>query len=260
MATAAERWKRELAEWAIPDHILAQAVESPWGFPVELFPADADAGDGGPSRRLALASLPPGGSILDVGCGGGAASLALVPPAGLVVGVDESAAMLDAMRDAARARGVDCVTVQARWPDGADAAPIADVVVCHHVAYNAPDLAAFAVALTGHARRRVVMELAERHPLTATAPLWRHFHGLERPSGPDASLAREVLAEAGIDAACERWARPPRNVPREAFVAMQRRRLCLPPEREPEVDRLVEPEPDLHQRRLVTLWWDAPPS
>jgi SAM-dependent methyltransferase len=257
MATAAERWQRELAGWAIPDQILAQAVEPPWGFPVELFPADAAAGHDTPSRHRAVEALPPGGSVLDVGCGGGAAGLALVPPAGLVIGLDESAEMLESMRQAARARGVEHATVQARWPDGAAAAPRADVVVCHHVAYNVPDLAGFAVALAAHARRRVVMELTERHPLTATAPLWQHFHQIDRPSGPDASLASAVLAEVGIHTECERWARPPRRVPQGALVTMHRRRLCLPPEREPEVAAAMGPEGGFLDRQLVTLWWDT---
>ena len=71
MTDAAERWQAELAGWAIPDEILAQAPESPWGFPPELFAAPPDPIDT-PSRDRALEALPPGGSVLDVGCGGGA--------------------------------------------------------------------------------------------------------------------------------------------------------------------------------------------
>ncbi|MDP9241458.1 MAG: SAM-dependent methyltransferase, partial [Actinomycetota bacterium] len=89
--SAADQWRDELASWAIPDEILAAASESPWGFPVELFRV-ADAVEPSmpdtPSRRRALEALPAGGSVLDVGCGGGAASLALAPPAGRLVGVD----------------------------------------------------------------------------------------------------------------------------------------------------------------------------
>src|SRR3954468_24194750 len=79
---AAERWRDELSAWAIPPDILAAAPEPPWGFPVELFRADAESPDT-PSRDAALAALPDGGTVLDVGCGGGGASLALVPPAAL---------------------------------------------------------------------------------------------------------------------------------------------------------------------------------
>ena len=35
--TAATRWADALAAWAIPDEILAEAPESPWGFPSPVF-------------------------------------------------------------------------------------------------------------------------------------------------------------------------------------------------------------------------------
>src|SRR5262249_36359587 len=71
------------AAWAIPDEILARAPESPWGFPVDPFRAraerSADGAAASVSARRALEALPEGGSVLDVGSGAGAASLALVP-------------------------------------------------------------------------------------------------------------------------------------------------------------------------------------
>src|SRR3954453_16192011 len=91
--TAAEAWAEALAAWAIPEEILAAAPESPWGFPVALFAPPHEPADT-PSRQLALAALGAGGSVLDVGCGGGAASMALVPPAGPITGVDSSERML----------------------------------------------------------------------------------------------------------------------------------------------------------------------
>lgn len=256
---AAERWRSELEGWTIPDAILRQAPEPPWGFPVEMFRARMTAvREGDASRRRALEALPPGGCVLDVGCGGGAAGLALVPPAGTVVGVDQSAAMLEEMAAAASRMGVAHRTIQGVWPDDAAGVPVADVVVCHNVAYNVSDLGSFARALSAHARRRVVMELTQRHPLVATAGLWLRFHGLHRPSGPDATLARAVLAEAGIDAADEASMRPPRSLPHDAEVAFTRRRLCLPPERDAEVDRALAENPDRGPRQVVTLWWDVP--
>src|SRR3989442_8618469 len=104
MGDAAERWREALASWAIPEEILARAPESPWGFPVELFASRAQAGPRNlaPSNRRALEALPEGGSALDVGCGAGAASLALVPKARRLIGVDSSAGMLEAFLDKAR--------------------------------------------------------------------------------------------------------------------------------------------------------------
>jgi hypothetical protein len=261
MATpAADRWAAELAAWAIPDEILAAAPESPWGFPPALFQApEADVGADTPSRRRALEALPHGGVVLDVGAGGGAASLPLCPPAGRLVAVDESAGMLESLAVRAAELGVGHEEVQGRWPDVAPTVPVADVVVCHHVFYNVPDLAAFALALTDHARRRVVAELTASHPLTAQAGLWRHFHGIDRPEGPTADDAVAVLREAGLDVATERFLVPPRPSPdRAEWVAFVRRRLCLQPDRDAELDALL-PTDDalLRPREAVALWWDG---
>ena len=259
-APAAARWADELAAWAIPPEILAAAPESPWGFPPALFQAAGpEAVPDTPSRRRALEALPDGGTVLDVGSGGGAASLALVPPAGRIVAVDESPDMLAALAAAAAERGVCHVEHVGRWPDVAPEVPAADVVVCHHVFYNVPDLAAFALALTDHARRRAVTELTATHPLTAQGPLWRHFHGIERPEGPTVELAVAVLEEAGLSVTVEPFASSPRpRPPRAEWVAFVRRRLCLPPERDAEVDALLPPDDALlRPRQVATVWWDT---
>lgn len=253
--SALDRWRRELAGWAIPPEILAQAPEPPWGFPVEMFRAQADPADS-PSRRVALDALGDGGSVVDVGCGGGSAAMAVVPPAHQVVGVDGSADMLGAFADAAESKGVAHQEHQGEWPAIATKVAIADVVLCHHVFYNVADLPPFVSALSAHARRRVVVEMTATHPLTALAPLWRHFHGVERPAGPTAALAEQVLREHGIEPAVQTWTRPARDVPREVYVQMNRRRLCLPVDAEPEVDRLMGDTASTG-RDVVTMWWDA---
>jgi SAM-dependent methyltransferase len=250
---AAQRWRDELEGWAIPEEILAQAPESPWGFPPELFAAPPDPVET-PSRDRALEALPDGGTVIDVGCGGGAGGLALVPPASHVVGVDESDKMLESFARAAVAHGVEHRVVEGRWPDVALDAGGADVVVCHHVLYNVADLAPFVRALTAAARRRVVVELTATHPMTTSAPLWRHFWNLDRPDGPTADLAVEVIRDLGVDAQIQRWSRPPRDVDRGVYVRMNRQRLCLPVDREQEVDEVMSPTDQ--PRDVVTLWWD----
>ncbi len=255
-AGAAEQWRAELAAWAIPDDILAAAPENPWGFPVELFRAAESAPETTPSRERALEALPPRGNVLDVGCGGGRAGLALVPPAGRLVGVDESADMLAAFAEAADGRGIAHGEVLGSWPAVAGDVEPVDVVVCHHVAYNVSELVPFAEALSAKAVSRVVLELTQLHPMVATAPLWRRFHGLDRPAGPSCDLALAVLREGGIDAAMETFEvrlAPPR---RDILVAFTRRRLCLPASRDAEVeDALVADE--WISRRLATIWWDT---
>lgn len=254
MTTAAQRWADPLAEWAIPEAIMAQAPESPWTFSTALFTAPADFGPDTPSRRRAREALPEGGTVLDVGCGGGSAGLALVPPAARVVGFDLGDDLLAAFTARAEEMGVAYQAIQGRWPDDAGRAPVADVVVCNHVAYNVPGIGAFAAELSAHARRRVVLELTGRHPRAGMNHLWRHFWDTERPTGPTADDAVAALEEAGIHPEVERAPRAPRGAPTEARVASARRYLCLPAERDPEIAALLDTEPE-PAAEIVTLWW-----
>lgn len=257
--SAAARWTEALAAWAIPQEILDAAPESPWGFPPALFHRDPEhlGAPDTPSHRRALEALPDGGSVLDVGVGGGAGSLPLAPPAAEITGVDQGAAMLESFARAAREIGVKHSVIEGSWPDIASRAPRTDVVVCHHVFYNAPDLRAFVIALSDHARHRVVAELSERHPLVSLNDLWRHFHGGSRPEGPRAEDAQAVLAEAGIQAYLERFDRPPRHrLERRDLVAFVRRRLCLSPDQDPEIDELLGDRQAITSGPVVALWWD----
>ncbi len=263
MAMAAQRWADELAAWEIPKEILDAAPESPWGFPPALFAREAAAraasrGAAGPSRHRAAEALGEEGSVLDVGSGGGAASLALVPPAGLLVAVDQSEELLQSFSDAAARRGVDHREVQGTWPEVATEVEAADVVVCHHVLYNVADLVPFIQELTDHALRRVVVELTLRHPQVRLNHLWQELHGIERPIGPTAWDAQAVLLEAGLDVRAEEWERPSMwtGVDRGEWVTFVRRRLCVGPERDPEIDALLGSDHEDPLRRAVTLWWD----
>jgi len=71
------RWREDLDSWAIPPEILAAAPETPWACPTGLFARSAeDAVAAGkdrptPSQCRAREALPGGGSLLDVGAGGG---------------------------------------------------------------------------------------------------------------------------------------------------------------------------------------------
>ena len=264
--TPTDRWRAELLSWAIPPEILAAVADSPWVIPTDVFARRADssvAAPDGASYRVAKEAVADG-SVLDVGSGAGAASLPLGRP---IVAVDVNAEMLAALKTRAQRLGLPVTTVEGRWPDVADQTPAADVVVCHHVAYNVPELRPFATALTEHARRRVVMELTANHPMAALNPLWTEMHGISRPSGPTAWDAVAVLRELGIKPHVETGPRPPRpEYPSFVeLVAITRRRLCLPPARDdelaetllrlgvdPQHPRDLPPAQDL----LVTVWWD----
>ena len=257
---AADRWAADLAAWAIPDEILAQAPESPWIHPVEMFTVDGDVPDT-VSHQRARAALPENGSVLDVGSGGGRAAIALIPPAAHLVGVDEQPRMLERFASAAQDRGVTHEEHLGSWPAIAAQVPAADVVVCHHVAYNVSALVPFVSELSAHARRRVVLELPVRHPLSRLAPYWKAFWGLDRPTGPRAEDCRDVVAESGADAQLEIWddvawsART--NLSQEQLARHTRIRLCLPESREPEVLAMMLAQPEPGPRRTATIWWDV---
>jgi ubiquinone/menaquinone biosynthesis C-methylase UbiE len=267
--SAARRWRDALDAWRIPPDILAGSSTSPWVLPVKIFAGRAHQQLDSPSGRsyeIAVEAVPIGGSVLDVGAGAGAASLALRGRAGSITAVDEDAEMLAIVADLAAGAGVDAATVGGRWPDINAAVPPADVVVCHHVLYNVADLDAFITALTAHARRRVVVEITAFHPASLLNPLWMMLHGLERPTGPTAAEAIAVIAATGVEPRSVEWHRP---ISRDGtsyheLVTSTCVRLCLGPQRRDDVEAALrelgvrEDRPYLGppSRDVVTIWWD----
>jgi len=239
--SAIGQWRQALAAWRIPRQVLAAADESPWVLPRQVFIRRADrqlARPGGESYRAAWEALDPPGSVLDIGAGAGAASLPLAARCTGITAVDSDAELLSEFARRGRDAGVQCRTVLGSWPEVADRVPPADVVVCHHVLYNVPDLEPFVAALTDHARRLVVVETTERHPLTMLNQLWLRFHGIRRPDGPTADDALAALAELGVRPQVRHWRRQPKSADLPDFatlVDVTRRRLCLPVERADEV-------------------------
>jgi hypothetical protein len=214
------------------------------------------------SHRRALEALHEGDAVLDVGAGRCAMSLPLRPPALSLTAVDGSAEMLE-NSPADR-------TVLGRWPDVADAAGGADVVVCGHVLYNVPELMPFVEALTHAARRRVVVEITASHPRNREPErtLWKHFWDLDRPTGPSWEDAREVIRETGVEPAVAIWETDQRgSFPSpEELVTLMRRTVCLPASRDREVREIVEHfaverngrwRMTSQPRRVVTFWWDV---
>ena len=250
-----EGWRAALAAWALPPEILAQAPESPWIHPVELFDVSSlDVIPDSPSHIAAREVAPS--SVLDIGCGGGRAAFACVPPATHVIGVDHQQGMLDSFAAVAARRGVTCETYLGDWPDVAAATPVADVVTCHHVFYNVADLRPFAEALTAHARKRVVVELPMQHPLTNMAPWWQHFWDLERPTTPTALDAKACLDSLGYDVQMrENVMTDVAPVDEDLAVRFMRIRLCLPASRDEDVRAFMRTLPS-QERVNVTLYWD----
>lgn len=254
------RWREDLASWAIPDRILAQAPEHPWIHPVSMFTVD-DVVPDSHSHRVAREALPRDGSVLDVGSGGGRASMALVPPAGMVVAVDQQQGMLDAFADAAKRRGIRSQEFLGDWPAVSDAVPECDVVVCHHVAYNVSDIGPFLIALDRHARVRVVIELPQHHPLSNMNPLWKQFWDLDRPTRPTAQDLHAIAGALGFDAHLdlwedETWGRRV-TLPDDERVRFARIRLCLAEDRDAEVAAALIAQSDGQPREVATVWWDV---
>ena len=253
-------WGQALGTWAIPEEILSQAQSSPWQLPVGRFAGRADdavANPGGWSYERAASALPLGGSVLDVGAGAGAASLPLAQRAGLLTAVDTSDAMLQAFAERAAALNVDAATVQGSWPAVAVDVVPHDVVVVHHVLYNVADLEPFVRALTNHARQRVVVEVPPCHPMSWSNPLWQQFWGIERPVSPTADDLVAALRSLGVrDLVVYRWQRQDLDTtPLADRVDLVTARLCLPPERRPEVEVVLRELPPVQRRDVVTIAW-----
>ncbi|MGB9377391.1 MAG: class I SAM-dependent methyltransferase [Mycobacteriales bacterium] len=270
-ASALEDWAGWLEDWAVPPEILANAEASPWVLPREVFSRRADrqiAEPTGPTHGAALAALEQPGTVLDVGSGAGATSLALIgrAPVTAITAVDNDADLLAAFAERAEQLPVGASAVKGWWPDVAVDVKPADVVVCGHVLYNIRDLGPFVLALTDHARRQVVVEITARHPLASLNPLWQRFHAVTRPGRPTADDCLAALAEVGISPEVTRWSRPaePEYAEFGDLVEVTRRRLCLPAGAAAEVavalremgqDPANPPDLGSSGRELVTMTW-----
>jgi ubiquinone/menaquinone biosynthesis C-methylase UbiE len=97
----------------------------------------------GQDRVLALADLRSGARVLDVACGTGLVTFraaAMVGPMGRVVGTDISQAMVDAVRDAAAARGLTQVSAERRDAEALDlGGETFDVALCAFGLMYVPD-------------------------------------------------------------------------------------------------------------------------
>ncbi len=257
---AGERWRTALARWAIPARILEDAPESPHEIPTELFlPQHQTCSPA--ARRQAADGMGVGGSLLDIGCGCGAASLALTSAAS-ITGVDASAAMLDEFHRQATRIGVPHRMIHGQWPEAAPEAGQHTVVTAHHVIYNIAAIEHFLCDLTAHAHMRVVMEVTRTHPQSPLNDLWRHFHGVERPTEPVADDIVEVLRELGLrpTAEIDRRGAPRQPVRRELLVAFARRRLCLTADHDQEIDRLLPHDHEAPARDVVCISWAGRPG
>jgi precorrin-6B methylase 2 len=253
-----DRWRDDIRRSAVPQPILDRAPEPEFTLEPERFrwKPDEDAKQPvRPSRRRALEALPEGGTVLDVGVGGGASSLGLVPKPGLIIGVDPLDGMLESFAASAAAAGVAVRCVHGTWPEVADQVEAADVALCHHALYRMEPIEDFLMALTTHARHRVVVEVSEHSPLAGLNPLWQAFHGIERPDWLIPDGLQAVLEAMGLAVEREDIVLPGRvQEVTPQLVGFSRRRLYVGPERDEEIAEFLrarEPQP----HRVAALWW-----
>lgn len=266
LTEAGRHWAEQLHGWGVPEHILAQAEVPPWAHDPATFAMDDTVDPASPIFEMARELLPiDGGSVMDVGCGGGRSSVPLAPRATHITGVDENPAMLAKFATACDEIGVAHAEIQGKWPDAAieaevHGAPLAprDVVVCHHVVYNVQNIEAFVVALTAAATLGVVVVLPKRHPQSAWNEGWLHFWNLKRPDGPTSDDFVAVVRALGIEPEVVEVPRPPmsRHAAQPSQLAQSaRRRLCLPEARLPEIEAWIRDHPPAFMSEVVMVRW-----
>jgi SAM-dependent methyltransferase len=254
--SAANKWKEDLQAWGIPQEIIDQAPESPWIHPPVLFQIPKQI-ELTPSHQKAIDALPVDGSILDIGCGGGIAAFAMGNKAGKVIGVDHQPEMLEMFTQNAKERHIESITHDGFWPAVADEVEAADVVVSHHVVYNVPEIVPFIEALNSHARKRVVIEMPQQHPRASSNSAWKYFWNLDRPTAPTPQDLINVLKEMGIDAHLTLWnGKLPVEQNLEDAIRFMRIRLCLPANKDGEIEEFLGDNPPSEIRPLATIWWD----
>jgi len=268
MSTAAERWRRDLEAWAIPQHLLDAVPESPHGWPTHLWHRMQETESGeSPTRVVLLDLLGEQGTLLDVGAGTGRASLPIAALGHPVTAVEPTPGMVEGLRHEAASRGLTVPVIEASWPAASSMTDRHDVVLSADVVYDVPDAAPFLEGLQAVARVGVVIEMGARHPWSPLTPYYRTLHGLERPEGPSSEDLAGVVAEVlGVEPRVQHWQSERgglRFADLQELLDLYRRRLVLPVERRDELLDLLTPdvvEEDgwlclARQRTEATLWW-----
>jgi hypothetical protein len=139
--------------------------------------------------------------------------------------------------------------------------PEADVVVCHHVAYNVAEIVPFLQALNDHARKRVVMEVSMTHPMSNMNALWKKFWDLDRPTQPTPYQLQDICLSLGFGAVLDIWEDETWGVrvdlPQAERIRQARIRLCLTEDRDAELAAALLSAKDAKPRSVATLWWDV---
>lgn len=223
---------------------------------------------GTPTSALLRRLLAGDGTLLDIGAGRGRASLPLASEGHRLTAIEKDPGMIAGLREDSDALDLAVTTVEGSWPDVAPQEAVYDVVMAAHVVYDVPDLGPFLSAMDTAARRAVVLELTETHPWSELGSYYRVLHGLDRPAGPGVDDLVAVVTEViGVAPQVERWGRESGLwfESWDEIIALYRRRLVLPPDRDDELVSLLEPEVveasgrfhvGAGPRMMATVWWE----
>lgn len=146
------------------------------------------------SQLIDLLDLDAGESVFDMGCGSGTLSIPLARSGHDVIAVDFSDGMLEELRMAAEARGIDGERLrmyQRSWQEDWDDLPCADVAVASR-SFITDDLADSIAKLESKARDRVVVTLKSGDLPYRDSAIIR---ALRRPMG--ASTLKELSCLTG---------------------------------------------------------------
>ncbi|MCE2527967.1 MAG: methyltransferase domain-containing protein [Actinomycetia bacterium] len=267
----ATRWKAELEAWAIPERLMEQAEESPYGWPAELWRRRTQESrfrqEPTPTNSLVSRMLGSDGTLIDVGAGTGRSCLPYARAGHQVTAVEKNPGMAAGLQEEVNAEGLEVEVLVGPWPEAAARTPVADVVLSSHVVYDVPEIAPFITGLAGHGRRGVVVEMTDVHPWTKMNYLYRAIHDLDRPQGPSVEdLVEVVVTELGAEVGVVRWERAPDLwfLSWQEILDYYGKRVVVPRARREELRPLLEEFVVPRDNRLyveegprsfATLWW-----
>lgn len=261
--TLCDNWERALAGWAVPNEILDQISISPWRLRPENFAPSAQRAKSPTVMKirelLKHATQPESRSVMDVGCGAGGISLAILDEVTSITAVDISGEMLESYRRSYHEAGKSQVTlklVQGSWLTVAQASGSAGVVVCANVLYNVPNPCEFITRLNDAALIGVVIELHDNHPHSVANPAWKHFWNIDRPDKPTAGQLVEIIKSLGINPETSSFYRDSGDTftVDDDLVESIRQRICLDASRDPEIREFLTENP-VRQLKSQLIWW-----
>lgn len=270
----ASRWRAQLEAWAIPERLLEQADESPYGWPAELWRRrtrdSRSRRENTPTTSLVAQMLGDEGTLIDVGAGTGRSCLPYARAGHRVTAVEKDVGMAAGLQQEADVEGLEVGVVVGAWPKAQVSVEPADVVLSSHVVYDVPGIAPFLGGLHHWARRGVVLEMTDVHPWTKMNHLYRAIHDLDRPAGPSVEdLVEVIVTELDQEVGLVRWERPPDLwfLNWDEILDFYCKRVVVPRQRREELRPLLQPLVTARGERLyveegprslVTVWWLPP--